>query len=191
MVHLWAALALSALTVAAVDPDSGIVIDWANLDKIVDSFDPSPPDAWLPPVQENCTMNGVSPLNAGGLDHEVYRPLFCPWFLKTFRDVFDMAVTETAKWPVYRKLMGASNVSTGLPVSGFFGACVCGVYENATRALAALRLRRLLVQPFGARALRRRGPRGPAVQDGPDAGPVRGVAQERHLRRRGDAPLVM
>ena len=138
MVHLWAALALNALTVAAVDPDSGIVIDWANLDKIVDTFDPSPPDAWLPPVQENCTMNGVSTLNAGGLDHEVYRPLFCPWFLKPFRDVFDMAVTETAKWPVYRKLMGASNVSTGLPVSGFFGACVCGVYENATRALAAL-----------------------------------------------------
>ena len=45
MVHLWAALALNALTVAAVDPDSGFVIDWANLDKIVDTFDPSPPDA--------------------------------------------------------------------------------------------------------------------------------------------------
>ena len=127
-----------AAVAAGIDPDSGIVIDWENLDKIVQTFDPAPEEAWLAPVQENCTLNGVSTLNLGGLAHERYRPLFCPWFAKPFRDVFDMAVTETAKWPVYKKLMGAANVSVGLPVAGFFGACVCNVYENATRALAAL-----------------------------------------------------
>ena len=83
--------------VSGVNPDSGIVIDWKNLDKIVETFEAAPREAWLPAVRENCTMNGVSTLNSGGLVHEIYRPLFCPWFVKPFRDAFDLTVTETAK----------------------------------------------------------------------------------------------
>ena len=126
----WCAL---LVIVAGIDPDAGIVINWAELDKIVDGFAAVDQTEWLPPVRTNCS--GV--LNRD-LAHEIYRPLFCPWFVKPFRDVRDLAITETAKWPVYKKLMGARNVSVGLPVAGFFGVCVCGVYENATRALAAL-----------------------------------------------------
>ena len=74
-------------------------------------------------------------LNRGGLAHEKYRPLFCPWLIKPFRNPFDMAVTEAGKWPVYRKLLGASNVSVGLPVAAFFGVCACRIYANATMAL--------------------------------------------------------
>ena len=74
----------------------------------------------------------------GGLAHEQYRPLFCPWLIKPFRDPFDMAVTEAGKWPVYRKLLGAANVSVGLPVAAFFGVCACRIYANATMALEAL-----------------------------------------------------
>ena len=77
-------------------------------------------------------------INRAGLAHEQYRPLFCPWLLKPYRDPFDMAVTEAGKFPVYRKLLGASNVSGGLPVAAFFGVCACRVYANVTMALESL-----------------------------------------------------
>lgn len=117
-----------------VDPDAGIVINWTALDTIVSTYIPTDSSGWLPPAALNCS--GV--LNLNGLHHDVYRPLFCPWFLKPFRDPFDLVVTESEKWPVYKKLMGATNVSVGLPVLGFFGTCVCRVYANSTQAYKAL-----------------------------------------------------
>ena len=135
-------LLLASRASAQIDPDAGIVIDWAGLDRVVGNYTPAPPEAWLPPPLLNCSLPEfvASPptLNMHGLAHEVYRPLFCPWFMKPYRDAFDMAVTEAGKFPVYRKLMGAANVSAGLPVLGFFGVCVCRVYANATIALESL-----------------------------------------------------
>mmetsp|Transcript_50824 Transcript_50824/g.168356 ORF Transcript_50824/g.168356 Transcript_50824/m.168356 type:complete len:102 (+) Transcript_50824:476-781(+) len=49
-----------------------------------------------------------------------------------------MAVSEAGKAPIYRKLLGAANVSGGLPVAAFFGVCACRVYANATAALESL-----------------------------------------------------
>lgn len=124
------------------DPDAGIVINWKALDKIVKNYTATPPSGWLLPPLDNCSLPefvaAPSVLNLGGLAHEQYRPLFCPWLIKPFRDPFDMAVTEAGKWPVYRKLLGAANVSVGLPVAAFFGVCACRIYANATMALEAL-----------------------------------------------------
>ena len=125
-----------ALALGQIDPDAGIVINWRELDKIVNNFTTAPRGAWLPPPLNNCSlpeMQGRPTLNLDGLRNEKYRPLFCPWLLKPFRDPFDMAVTEAGKWPVYRKLLGAANVSTGLPVAAFFGACVCRVCTTSRR----------------------------------------------------------
>ena len=41
-----------------------------------------------------------------------YRPLYCPWYLKPFRDAYDFVVTETEKWPTSRKLLGCLSSST-------------------------------------------------------------------------------
>ena len=117
------------------------MINWHELDKIVRNYTATPPNEWLLPPLENCTLPeflGRSVLNTDGLRHAQYRPLFCPWLVKPFRDPFDMAVTEAGKYPVYRKLLGATNVSGGLSVAAFFGACACRIYANATMALEAL-----------------------------------------------------
>ena len=119
--------------VGAVNPDSGIVIHWAELNKIVANYTPTAKQAWLPPPTGNCTAANLK-----------YRPLFCPWMLKPFRDPFDLVDTETQKWPVYQKLMGVANVSqatwtfVGLPVTSYFGVECCRVYRNATDAFEAL-----------------------------------------------------
>eukprot|EP00300_Choanocystis_sp_HF-7_P027202 c32276_g1_i1.p1 GENE.c32276_g1_i1~~c32276_g1_i1.p1 ORF type:complete len:200 (+),score=35.98 c32276_g1_i1:68-667(+) len=112
-----------------IDPDAGIVIDWAALDSIVANYTQTPPDAWIVP-NENCS----SIVNAS------YLPLFCPWFLKPYRDPWDLVVTEVEKFEVYRVLLGVSKdqVSHGLPVAKTFGSDCCGVFENTTMAYVAL-----------------------------------------------------
>eukprot|EP00927_Polykrikos_kofoidii_P023834 TRINITY_DN21818_c0_g1_i1.p1 TRINITY_DN21818_c0_g1~~TRINITY_DN21818_c0_g1_i1.p1 ORF type:complete len:230 (+),score=24.18 TRINITY_DN21818_c0_g1_i1:74-763(+) len=138
-----AELALTAPSIAAgseseggpIDPDAGIVIDWANLDRIVASYNKTSEDEWLSPPSSDCKCNQLK-----------YRALYCPWYIKPFRDAFDLVVTETKKWPVSRKLLACENDSgllngpqhTGLPMMDYFGVACCGIYANATQAFEGL-----------------------------------------------------
>jgi len=118
-----------------IDPDAGIVIDWENLDKIVASYNETPREAWLLPPSPNCSCVKLE-----------YRALYCPWYLKPFRDPFDLVVTETKKWSVSRKLLGCEDddsmlngpLHTGMPMMAYFGTECCRVFENTTQAFQAL-----------------------------------------------------
>ncbi|CAB9505564.1 expressed unknown protein [Seminavis robusta] len=123
-----------------IDPDSGIVINWTALEEIAVNYSHSPPEEWLPPPTANCSCL-----------HMKYRPLYCPWYLKPFRDPFDFVVTETTKWPVSRKLLSCHTntddtnnsmlngpIHTGLPMIAFFGTECCRVFDNATQGYMAL-----------------------------------------------------
>ena len=56
------ALALFATSCSAqIDPDAGIVIDWAGLDKVVANYSTAPPEAWrrrVPPEWVDETIAG-------------------------------------------------------------------------------------------------------------------------------------
>jgi hypothetical protein len=71
-----------------IDPDAGIVINWKALDAIVRNYTHAPPDGWLAPPLDNCSLPefvAAPPvLNLGGLAHESYRPLFCTIWLGPF-----------------------------------------------------------------------------------------------------------
>uniref|UniRef100_A0A7S1WLF8 Uncharacterized protein n=1 Tax=Alexandrium catenella TaxID=2925 RepID=A0A7S1WLF8_ALECA len=89
----------------------------------------------MPPPSPNCSCEQLQ-----------YRPLYCPWYLKPFRDPFDLVVTESQKWPVSRKLLGCDGdrdmlngpMHTGLPMIAYFGTACCGVFANATQGFEAL-----------------------------------------------------
>lgn len=118
-----------------IDPDSGIVINWTALDEIASAYTPTPQEEWLPPPTANCSCLYMK-----------YRPLYCLWYLKPFRDPFDLVVTETTKWPVSRKLLSCHDnnpmlngpTHTGMPMIAFFGTECCRVYSNATQGYMAL-----------------------------------------------------
>lgn len=118
-----------------IDPDAGIVINWTALDTIAASFATAPAEQWLPAPSPRCLC-----------EHLRYRPLYCPWYLKPFRDPFDLVVTETTKWPVSRKLLGCEADAgmlngfnhTGLPMISYFATECCGIFSNATQGFKAL-----------------------------------------------------
>eukprot|EP00747_Dinoflagellata_sp_TGD_P170391 gnl/TRDRNA2_/TRDRNA2_201831_c0_seq1.p1 gnl/TRDRNA2_/TRDRNA2_201831_c0~~gnl/TRDRNA2_/TRDRNA2_201831_c0_seq1.p1 ORF type:complete len:228 (+),score=20.84 gnl/TRDRNA2_/TRDRNA2_201831_c0_seq1:108-791(+) len=124
-----------AASVTPIDPDAGIVIDWKNLERIAAGYNATPEEEWLPPPSPNCSCVKLQ-----------YRALYCPWYLKPFRDPFDLVVTETKKWPVSRKLLGCEKDEndlngpdhTGLPMMAYFGTECCRVYANSTQAYEAL-----------------------------------------------------
>ena len=65
-------------TQVQIDPDAGIVINWDALDKIVENYTAVPPEGWLPPPLNNCSLPefvAAPPiLNLEGFAHEKYRP---------------------------------------------------------------------------------------------------------------------
>lgn len=126
----WLALALDP-----IDPDAGIVIEWKDLDHIVASYNTTSAEEWLPPPSPNCSCTKLQ-----------YRALYCPWYLKPFRDPYDLVITETKKWLVSRKLLGCEGdrgmlngpEHTGLPMMEYFGTECCRVFVNSTDAYKAL-----------------------------------------------------